>query len=145
MVTIFDLTLTPMSESVHNSLTELLDPENVGVAFGMSLLSSIEAEILRCFISTSDFRRPSLICDSRRIRSVWRWVPLCSLTTIMLVEIFDATLYISWYLSFSCLLPVYGRHLGLRYRYSLYIIEVQLGRPTVQWKSQNKIPTRSED
>jgi len=44
-----------MSESVHNSSTVLLDPENVDVAFGISLNSCIEADILRCFISTSGF------------------------------------------------------------------------------------------
>ena len=33
--------------------TELLDPENVGVAFGVSLQFSIDAEIMRYFICTS--------------------------------------------------------------------------------------------
>ena len=47
MVAIFDSQLSAMSESVQNSLAVLLDPENVGVAFGISLLSCIEAEILR--------------------------------------------------------------------------------------------------
>ena len=42
-----------MSESVHTSPAELLDPENVGVALEISLLSSKEAEILRYFICTS--------------------------------------------------------------------------------------------
>ena len=42
-----------MSDSVHKSPTELLDAENVGVAFEISLLSRIEAEILRYFICTS--------------------------------------------------------------------------------------------
>ena len=50
---IFGLPLTPMSESVYTSPTVLLDPENVGVAFRISLLSSIEAEISRYFICTS--------------------------------------------------------------------------------------------
>ena len=53
MAAIIDLSLTPMSEGVHNSPTELLDPENVSVDFGISLLYSIEAEILRYFICTS--------------------------------------------------------------------------------------------
>ena len=53
MAAIFDLPLTPMSDSVHTSFTELLDPENVHVAFGISLLSSIEAEILHYSICTS--------------------------------------------------------------------------------------------
>ena len=66
MAAIFDLPLTPMLDSVHTSPTELLDPENVGVAFEISLLFSIEAEILRRFISTSGFWRPSSICDLRR-------------------------------------------------------------------------------
>ena len=39
-----------MLDSSHTSFAELLDPENVGVAFGISLLSSIEAEIMRCSI-----------------------------------------------------------------------------------------------
>ena len=49
----FILPATLMSESVSTSPTGLLDPENVGVAFGVSLLYSIEAEILRYFICTS--------------------------------------------------------------------------------------------
>ena len=46
MAAIFDLPLIPMSDSVHTSFTELQDPENVDAAFGISLLSSIEAETL---------------------------------------------------------------------------------------------------
>ena len=42
-----------MSESVHTISAVLLNPENVGVAFGISSLSSIEAEILRYFLCTS--------------------------------------------------------------------------------------------
>ena len=42
-----------MLASVHTSPTELLDPENVGAAIGILLLSGIEAEILRYFICTS--------------------------------------------------------------------------------------------
>ena len=45
MAAIFDLPVTPTSESIHNSFTVLLDPENVGVAFGISLLSYTQAEI----------------------------------------------------------------------------------------------------
>ena len=48
----FDLPLTPTSESVHTSSAVLADLENVGEAFGMSLLSH-KLEILRYFISTS--------------------------------------------------------------------------------------------
>jgi hypothetical protein len=43
--TVFDLTVTRMSKSVHTSLIVLLDPENVGVAVGISLLSNTQAEI----------------------------------------------------------------------------------------------------
>ena len=53
MTAIFDLPLTVLSESVQTRTTELLDPENVGVALGISLLSSIEAEILRYCKCTS--------------------------------------------------------------------------------------------
>ena len=55
MASIFDLPLTPMSESVHTSTTELLNPGNVNVAFEISWIFCIEAEIWRCFISTSGF------------------------------------------------------------------------------------------
>jgi len=44
MAAIFDLPLTAMTESVHTSSTVLLDPENVGVAFGILLIFIIEAE-----------------------------------------------------------------------------------------------------
>ena len=50
---IFDLTLTPLSESVQTSPAVLADPWTVGVASGISLLSFITAEILRYFICTS--------------------------------------------------------------------------------------------
>ena len=53
MAAIFDLLVTRMSESVHTSPSALLDPENVGTAFGISSLSSTEVEILRDFTSTS--------------------------------------------------------------------------------------------
>ena len=45
MAAIFDLPVTPTSESVYNSSTVLLDPENVGVTVGISLLRHTEAEI----------------------------------------------------------------------------------------------------
>ena len=45
MAAIFDLPVTPTSESIYTSPTVLLDPENVGVAAGISLLSHIQAEI----------------------------------------------------------------------------------------------------
>ena len=61
MAAIFDLALIPMSPSVHTTIPAvLLDPENVGLAFGMSLILCVEAEIMRCFISTSGLWRPSL-------------------------------------------------------------------------------------
>ena len=41
----FGLPVTPTSESSHSSLTVLLDPDNVGEAVGISLLSHIQAEI----------------------------------------------------------------------------------------------------
>ena len=40
-------------ESIRTSHAVMLDPENVGVAFEISLLSCIAAEILRYFICTS--------------------------------------------------------------------------------------------
>ena len=45
MAAIFDSPVTPMSESVHIIPAVLQDPENVGVAFGILLLSCIQAEI----------------------------------------------------------------------------------------------------
>jgi hypothetical protein len=45
MAAIFDLQVTPTSESIYNCSTVLADPENVGVAVGMSLLCHIQAEI----------------------------------------------------------------------------------------------------
>ena len=51
--TFFDLPLNPTSESVHTSFAVSADLENVGDAFGISLLSYKEAEIVHYFISTS--------------------------------------------------------------------------------------------
>ena len=45
MAAIFDLPITPTSDSIHTSLTVLLDPNNVRVATGIVLRSHIEAEI----------------------------------------------------------------------------------------------------
>ena len=42
---IFDLPVTSTSKRIHTSPIVLLDPENVGVGFGISLLSCIQAEI----------------------------------------------------------------------------------------------------
>ena len=41
----FDQPGALMSDNIHNSPTVLLDPENVGVTTGISLLSHIQAEI----------------------------------------------------------------------------------------------------
>ena len=45
MAAIFDLPVTMTSESLYYSPTVLLDPENLGVIVGISLLSHFEAEI----------------------------------------------------------------------------------------------------
>ena len=45
MAAIFDLPVTSTSESICNSSNVLLNPENVGVADGISLLSYTQAEI----------------------------------------------------------------------------------------------------
>ena len=49
MAAIFDLPVTATSKSVHTRFAALLNPENVGVAFRISSLSSIEAKILSYF------------------------------------------------------------------------------------------------
>ena len=41
----FDFPIALTSDNIHNSLTMLLDPENVGAAAGISLLSCIQAKI----------------------------------------------------------------------------------------------------
>ena len=53
MAAIFDLPVTATSERVHVSPAVLLNPETVGVAFEISSLFSIEAEILRHFACIS--------------------------------------------------------------------------------------------
>ena len=53
MAVICDLSVARMSDSVHTSPAVLPDPQNVGVAFGISLLPCTEVEILRYFIYTS--------------------------------------------------------------------------------------------
>ena len=45
MAAMFDLIVTPTSESIHTSAIVFLDPGNVVVAFWISLLSYIQAEI----------------------------------------------------------------------------------------------------
>ena len=41
MAAIFDLPVTPTSESIHNSSTMLLDPENVEVTVGVPVPATI--------------------------------------------------------------------------------------------------------
>jgi len=43
MVAIFDLRHTQTSESIPTSLSVLINPQNMGIAVGISLLSCIEA------------------------------------------------------------------------------------------------------
>jgi hypothetical protein len=45
MAAMLDLSVTPMSESIQTNLIVLPNPENVGVAVGISLLSHIQAKI----------------------------------------------------------------------------------------------------
>ena len=45
MAAMSDIPVTLMSESIHTSYIGLLDPENVGIAVGISLLSYTKAEI----------------------------------------------------------------------------------------------------
>ena len=52
--TFSDLPLTPTSEGVSTSAAVLVDLENVGYAFGISLLSFIETEIFRYLKGASD-------------------------------------------------------------------------------------------
>jgi hypothetical protein len=44
MAAILDLPVTPTPESTHTISTVFLDPENVGVAVGISLPSYIQAD-----------------------------------------------------------------------------------------------------
>ena len=108
MAPIFNLPLTPMSESVPTSPTELLDPENVDVAFGISLKSCIVAEILCCVISTSNFWRPSLTCDSRRRCTVFLSVTVCTATTKMPVWFQDSRWYLIHKLRHKFFIPASG-------------------------------------
>ena len=47
MAAIFKLPFTPISKSVHTSHAVLFDPENMGLASGISLICCVEAEIMR--------------------------------------------------------------------------------------------------
>ena len=61
MAAVSDLPLTPASESIHIGPAVLLDPENVGVVFGIFLLSCIEVEIyVMVYVHTSSLWRQSL-------------------------------------------------------------------------------------
>ena len=61
MAAIFDLLVTPTWWSICNSSTVLLNPENVGVAVGISLLSLIQAKIYRTLLMC--FRFMAVIFD----------------------------------------------------------------------------------
>jgi len=82
---ISDLSLALILDSVHTSLAVLLDTNYVDVAFGISSISYIETEILRCLISIS---------DSCRNHTVSTLVPLCSLTTKIPVRFWDSCSYL---------------------------------------------------
>jgi len=55
MAAILDLRLPPLAHSIDIGPIVFLDFENVGVAVGIAVLSCIEAEILRYFLSTSGY------------------------------------------------------------------------------------------
>jgi len=55
LAAILDLRLPPTATSIDISSIVFLDLENVGVAVGIAVLSCIEAEILRYFLSTSGY------------------------------------------------------------------------------------------
>ena len=61
MATIFDLPVTPTSERIQTSYIVLLDPENVGVAFGILLLSCLKAVI---YVTVHVFPVMAAIFDS---------------------------------------------------------------------------------
>ena len=61
MAAIFNLPPTLMSENVHTDSTVLVSLENVGVAFAISSLSCIQAEITTFQVK----RPPSWISDFR--------------------------------------------------------------------------------
>ena len=46
MAAIFKFPLPVTFDSIHNSAVDFLDPENMGVAIGISLLCILEAEIV---------------------------------------------------------------------------------------------------
>ena len=42
MAAMFDLPVTPTSESIYSSLTVLMDADNVGVAVGFPLIATVQ-------------------------------------------------------------------------------------------------------
>ena len=65
MVTIFDSPLMHTSGNLRSSLVVLPDPENMGIAVGISLLSIVYTSwYTRYVISTSGYWPPSLIYES---------------------------------------------------------------------------------
>jgi hypothetical protein len=78
MAAMFDLPVTPTWESIRTSPTVFPDPDNMGIAVGISFLSCIEAEIR--FVSF--LQPPSWISDFRIHPAVFMMVPL----TILLLE-----------------------------------------------------------
>ena len=65
---IFGLPVTPTSEIIYINPSVLLDPENVWVAVGISLLSGAQAELYVFKV----YRPPSWICHFRFL-PVWSY------------------------------------------------------------------------
>jgi len=135
MAAIFDLSLTPMSDSIHTSPAVLLDPKHVDVAFGILLIALIKAEILHCFIATSGFWQPSLICDSNQHRCflISSVVFLDHKNAVLVlgfqfVSCFFLLLFSQFFIPASSRVAIL---ISNSYSRQLYVIEVQFGPPTV--------------
>ena len=71
MAAIFDLRHAPLSFSIHINSTVFIDPDNVGIVNGISLLSCIKPEIIASIHIDFRLRRASLIHHLLRRRIVY--------------------------------------------------------------------------
>jgi hypothetical protein len=105
----------------HYSSAVLANLENVGAAFIIWLSSCTEAEITHYFTSTSGYLaaiialRPSLISHSIKI-SPAVYLACENMGSVIVISLFSGVLA-QIYDSHTLILPVYGRHLNLRFEH----------------------------
>ena len=141
MTAIFDCRLTRTMDSLPTSISALSDPENMGIAVGISSLSCIRAEVtlfpilFRFMAVIFDFRQAQ---TSDSIPTSFYVLPDCENMSKSV-----GILLLSWLKAetnvISCLLPVLSRLVG-----ATLVLTSQFCRPSIFMKSHKCVSVNSQ-